>query len=226
MLVKNRILVIAPHPDDEVLGVGGTLLQKKNENCITGCVILSTYSSQNKDTKNKIISQRKEIDNSHKKLRIDENFILDNPPSKLDQVPIADLVNSLSNIFDKFKPNEVYLPHEGDSHTDHGITLKASLSCCKWFRRSFIDKIYCYETLSETNTPKRYNIDNLFKPTHFVDITKVIKKKVSSLKSYKSQIQKFPFPRSPEALTSLAKYRGTYCGYKYAEAFEVIFSKN
>lgn len=226
MSLKKKILIIAPHPDDEVLGVGGTLLKKKKEKFITGCVIVTSFSEKNNDSLKKINFQRKEIINSHKKLKIDKSFILEYPPTKLDQVPIAKIISSLSDIFDKFKPTEVYLPHEGDSHTDHGIVLRASLSCCKWFRRSYIDKIYCYETLSETNMPKKNYIDKLFKPIHFVEISKEIKRKVSGLKSYKSQIKKFPFPRSPEAITSLAKYRGTYCGYKYAEAFEVIFSKD
>jgi LmbE family N-acetylglucosaminyl deacetylase len=226
MSLRKKILVVAPHPDDEVLGVGGTLLKKRKNKFITGCVILTTYSNKDKSSKKKILLQKREIDNSNKILRISKSFVLDFPPTRLDQVPFAKIVSELSNIFNIFKPEEIYLPHSGDSHTDHAITLKASLSCCKWFRNKYVKKIYCYETLSETNMPKKNNIDKIFKPTHFVDITKFIKNKIQSLNAYKSQVGKFPFPRSKEAVISLAKYRGTYCGFKYAEAFELIFSKD
>ena len=222
----KKIIVIAPHPDDETLGCGGTLLKYKSNNFEINWLIITDIKKED-GWSEKIVKQRESEINRIKKFYNFKNvFRLNFSTALLDQASRKLIIGKISKIFKKIKPNILYMPYGGDIHSDHKIVFECSLSASKNFRQTSIEEINCYETLSETNTPKKNNIDKIFKPTHFVDITKFIKNKIQSLNAYKSQVGKFPFPRSKEAVISLAKYRGTYCGFKYAEAFELIFSKD
>ena len=121
---------------------------------------------------------------------------------------------------DKEKPEEVFLPHYSDIHSDHRVTFEILCSCTKNFRAGYIKRILCYQTVSETN----FNLKrkDQFFPNYYEDISKYIKKKLKSIEIYKSEIKKFPFPRSKKVITSLAYLRGSEIGKKAAEAFEII----
>ena len=120
-------------------------------------------------------------------------------------------------------PNEVIVPHSGDIHTDHQIVNKALLSATKSFRCPFIKRILSYETLSETD----FNLNpySKFIPNVFIDISHYIEEKIKAMHIYASEIDKFPFPRSEEAIRSLALQRGASAGFKAAEAFQLLKEK-
>ena len=121
----------------------------------------------------------------------------------LDLVPLGNLINSISDIITRFKPEEVFFPHGGDVHSDHVIVNKAVISASKSFRQPFIKRLISYETISETE----FGLDRsrMFSPNLYIDITKFINQKIEALEIYKNEIGEFPFP-SKEALISLAKY--------------------
>ena len=217
---KLKTIVIAPHPDDEIFGVGGTLLRRKNEGAKTACIFVTSPSKRLNWSKEKIRQRSLEINQVSALLNFDELFELKFPSADLDQVPMSDLVAAISNIFLIFKPNEIFIPHPSDIHTDHKIVFNAAVSCSKWFRFPFVKRILTYETLSETEFG--INPNQTFKPNVFINIEPYIEKKLKAISIYKSELEEFPFPRSLEAARALAMLRGSSSGFKAAEAFELL----
>jgi len=218
----NNIIVIAPHPDDETLGCGGTLLRERKFGSRIHWINITCISEIYGWKKNKIITRKKEIEAVSKKYKFNSNYNLDFPTTKLDIIPLIEIIEKISNLFNRIKPNIVYIPHPFDIHTDHQIAAKASIACTKWFRFPFIKRCLAYETLSETHWSQSQNI---FKPNVYVDISKFLEKKIEIMNIYKSEIKKYPFPRSEKTIRSLASFRGSMSGFKAAESFELIFER-
>tara|TARA_Y100000996_G_scaffold408091_1_gene386612 strand:+ start:8191 stop:8859 length:669 start_codon:yes stop_codon:yes gene_type:complete len=212
-------LVIAPHADDEILGCGGTLLRKIDEGHTVGLIIV-TSMKENEGWNEKAINKRKkEILKIQKELKIKKEHLyqLDLPSTKLDTLPLEKIVKKISEVFNLFHPEELFLPHPGDAHSDHRVSFEASISCTKWFRFNCLKKIFTYETISETDASLNSFLP--FTPNTFIDVSKTIDRKCDLMKIYESEIKDFPFPRSEEAIKALAKYRGSQSGYMAAEAF-------
>jgi LmbE family N-acetylglucosaminyl deacetylase len=131
-----------------------------------------------------------------------------------------ELINKISSVFKEVEPNEVFLPHPSDIHTDHRRVFDAVASCTKWFRYPSISRVLAYETLSETDFS--LGTDQAFRPNVFVDIENFLSEKLRAIDIYASEVSEFPFPRSHEAIQSLAKLRGAASGFKSAEAFELL----
>ena len=129
-------------------------------------------------------------------------------------------MREITSIFNLYKPQEIFVPHISDVHSDHKVVSEVISTCTKNFRFPFIKRILAYETVSETE----YNLDKSkqFHPNYFEDISNFLSKKIKALKIYKSEMGKFPFPRSKEAIDAQAKWRGTHIGSKAAEAFELL----
>lgn len=213
-------LVIAPHPDDELLGCAGTLLKRKAEGRRVFWLIVTCISKNTNWPENIVTSREIEINQVHENIRFDDVFCLNYPTATLDTVPLSELVNSFSKIFKITSPEEVFLPHKSDIHSDHRIVFDVGASCTKWFRYPSVNKVFAYETISETD----FNLESstTFAPNYFIDISNFIDKKIELLKLYKSELGEFPFPRSDEAIRSLASVRGASSGFKAAEAFELL----
>lgn len=216
-------IVIAPHPDDEILGCGGYLLKSKSNNDLIAWLIVTGLNQNEGWSREKINSRSEEIEKIRKELGISEEniFKLNLFTSKLDQYPISKIVEQISDIFKKFQPEEILLPHPGDIHSDHRIVFEAGLSATKWFRCPNLRKVLTYETISETDFG--YDPRYLpFKPNVFVDISEFLNKKIDLMKIYASEIGEFPFPRSEKSLKSQAILRGSQCGFNAAEAFYLV----
>lgn len=215
-----KTLVIAPHADDEVLGPGGTLLKRASKKRNSTYWLLITMPNKPNYSKGFIRTRKVQISKILKKMKFKKLYNLNFKPSELDKIPKKILINKVSKILKLIKPNEIFVPHLGDVHSDHKIISEIVSTCTKNFRYSFIKTILAYEVLSETN----FNLQrkNYFKPNYYEDITGYLKKKISTMKIYKSELKKFPFPRSVEAIESLAKIRGSEIGTKAAEAFEIL----
>jgi len=215
--MKNKVLILAVHPDDETLGCGGTLLKHKAKN---DEVHLLICTSINKSDINFSIRE-KEIKQVSKLYNFDSTHNLRLKTMQVDRYPLSELIDKISSIIDKVKPNIIYLPFKSDVHSDHRIIFEAAYSCTKSFRYPFIKKIYMMETLSETEFAPS-TIENSFFPNVFIDITKYIDKKIQIMRLYRSEIKKHPFPRSEKNIRALATFRGSTCGFEYAESFILL----
>ena len=217
----NNILIIAPHPDDETLGCGGTILKHKDKGDSTHWLIVTAipegigYSSE-------IIYERsieiQEVGNAYGFSSVHQCGF---PTTMIDAIKMADVVKNISEIFHTVKPNIIYLPYRGDVHTDHHIVFDAASACLKWFRYPSVKRVLAYETLSETDATINPDI-NAFRPNVFIDISSFLENKIDIMKMYGSELGVFPFPRSEEAIRSLAALRGTNAGFKAAEAFMLL----
>jgi len=216
-----KILAISPHPDDETLGCGGTILKHKDIGDKIYWLIITNIDVKNGWGKNTVEKRQKEIETVAEMYDFKKTFKLDYPTAKLDTIPIQEIIKSISKVIFEIKPEIIYLPNRSDVHTDHQITFKAAYSCTKNFRYPFIKKILMYETLSETEFAPALP-DNTFVPNVFVDITNYFEKKLEIFKVYKSEVMEEPLPRSLEIIEALAKYSGSRIGKKYAEAFVLL----
>jgi LmbE family N-acetylglucosaminyl deacetylase len=216
----TKTLVVAPHPDDEVLGVGGTLLRRKADGAKVAWLIVTAISVQSGWSEEKVKQRADEIKRITELFGFDEVFTLNFPTTQLDRVPMSDLVAGISEVFRSFKPEEVYVPHPSDVHTDHRVVFDAAASCTKWFRCPSVKRVLAYETLSETDF--RLDTDKGFRPNVFVDIEAFLDGKLRAMDIYASELGAFPFPRSHEAIRALAALRGAASGFKAAEAFELL----
>jgi LmbE family N-acetylglucosaminyl deacetylase len=230
MKAKENILIIAAHPDDEVLGLGGTILKKVKKGYKIFVVFLATgIAARYKDPKKEkgkiereIKKLKKECQKSAAILKIKEMFFLDFPDNRLDTIPKMDITFKLKEILEIIKPQIVYTHHFGDYNWDHQIAFDITLMACRPnVGDHFPKKIYSYEVLSSTERSFQNKV-NVFAPNVFEDIKDVIKFKKKAMQCYKSELRKYPHPRSPEAIENLAKKRGNEVGLEFAEAFELI----
>jgi N-acetylglucosamine malate deacetylase 1 len=215
--LKNKIIVVAVHPDDETLGCGGTLLKHRANGDKIHWLICTTLN-KNDSYFNK---REKEINKVSKLFNFNSVHRLPFETTKVDQYSMSELIEKISKVINKVKPNIIYLPFKEDIHTDHKKLFEASYSCTKSFRYPFIKKIYMMETLSETEFAPSTKKDS-FIPNTFVDIKKYMDKKIQIMKIYKSEIGKYSFPRSARNIKALASFRGSTSGSKFAESFILL----
>jgi len=218
--MKGRMLVVAPHPDDEVLGVGGTLARAAAEGGETYVAIVTRGFPPAFDA-GLIARGRDEAARAHALLGVRETFALDFPAAAVDGVPHRELNAALGKLVRELRPDTVFVPFPGDIHLDHQhifhSTLVASRPSNGWMPRA----VYAYETLSETNWNAPY-LTPAFHPTVFVDISAHLEAKVRAMETYASQIRPFPHERSAQALRALAALRGSTVGVEAAEAFVLV----
>lgn len=212
-----KILVIAPHADDEVLGVGGTIARYAEEgNQVDVCVV--TVGQVPMFSQDVISAIRNEALKAHKLLGVHESIFLELPAVLLSEIPRHEINGKLCEVINRVKPDIVYIPHFGDMHYDHTLVAQAAMVAVRPINGCKVKEVYSYETLSESewNTP---HSKNTFIPNTYVNISKQLEKKEKAMECYRSQLKEFPHPRSVKALESLANLRGSTVGVNAAEAF-------
>lgn len=220
----KKVLAIAVHPDDETLGCGGTLLRHRAEGDEVCWLIITNISEAGGYSADQVQKRQEEIDRVARLYSFSKVFKLDFPTTELDRAPMGKLIQSISEILNYIQPEILYIPFHSDVHTDHQITFKALMSCTKNFRYPFIKKVLMCETLTETEfSPPLQN--NAFMPNVFIDTSLFLDKKLKAMSLYESEVMKAPLPRSLEIIESLARYRGSRIGVKYAEAFMLIHER-
>lgn len=222
--VKRKILVVAPHPDDETLGCGGTLLRLKNEGHKIYWVIVTEPTPRFGGNPERVKQRNIEIENVTSAYGFEKVFRMNEPVIEIDQTPTATLVQKFSDIFTEVKPNDVFFPYRGDVHSDHKITFDAAIACTKWFRYPSVKCVYNYEVASETEfgiSPESRG----FRPNVYVDISAYIERKIEIMKMFPTEMAPFPFPRSETTLRALAQYRGSSSGFHAAEAFMLLVER-
>lgn len=215
-----KTLVVAPHPDDEILGCGGTLLRRKAEGGVIGWMIVTTadgFAAWSDEQKARRVA---EINAVTAAIGFDVVFELRLPTTRVDALDTADVVAKVSEVFLTFAPEEVLVPHRGDVHSDHRATFDAVVACAKWFRYPSVSRMLAYETVSETEFG--LSRETAFVPNVYVDISAHLDRKLEILQTYRSEIHEFPFPRSVRAVRALAEWRGSSAGFAAAEAFELL----
>ncbi|QKF91984.1 PIG-L deacetylase family protein [Campylobacter sp. CCUG 57310] len=215
--MKNKVLVVAVHPDDETLGCGGTLLKHKENGDEIYWLICTAISKDHTyyDTR------EKEIRYVEQAYGFNKVYNLRLKTMKVDEYSMSELVGKISEVINDIEPNILYLPFKSDVHSDHRKIFEAAYSCTKSFRYPFIKKLYMMEALSETEFAPSTKEDSYI-PNVFVDISKFIDKKLDIMKMFKSEIGEHPFPRSERNIKALSIYRGASCGCKYAESFMLL----
>lgn len=221
-----NVLVFAPHPDDEVLGCGGTIARHVSEgDTVFVCIVTRgkppVYNHSKEILENTPHDLVDEIEAAHNVLGVKKTFFLQFPAVMLETVPRYELNNAISKLISDLTPDVIYMPYFGDMQKDHMITSEAVMVAVRPKGNRTVQYVYSYETLSETewNIP---HAANDFIPNTFVDIGEYLIKKKEAMECYKSQLTEFPNPRSLEAMEALAKYRGSTMGAEAAEAFMLI----
>ena len=212
--MKENILIVSPHPDDETLGCGGTIFRHVKEKHSVSWIIMTKMTPDKYPSK--IINNRKsEIDKVAKKYSFKNVFNMDYKTSELENYKLSDIIDNLSKIINKIRPSTLYLPFPYDIHTDHKITFDSFNPFTKSFRYNLIKKIRIYETLSESE--QSFFPSPKFNPNLFINVENFLMKKIDVMKIYKSELNNHPFPRSLDAIKFLAKYRGIQSNFKYAD---------
>ncbi len=215
-----KILVVAPHPDDEVLGVGGTLARLISEGAEAYVVVL-TKGMPPEFPEDLYKIARQEAKAANDILGVKEVFFLDLPAARLDTVPHREMNIQLSQVYKKVLPDILFIPFVGDIHMDHQLAFLSGMVVGRPNGPHAPKYIYAYETLSETNWNAPYITAN-FVPNVFIDISEYLETKIQAMEKYASQIKPFPNERSAEALRALATVRGSTVGRFAAEAFYLI----
>ena len=222
----NSILFIAAHPDDEVLGSGGTIARIANETknvyvAILGEGITSRYSRREQADVSALENLRKSSKCVSELLGVKELFLYDLPDNRFDTIPSLDIIKIIEVLIDKVKPSTIFTHHGGDLNIDHAIIHRATLTATRPHAGQFVKKVYAYEVPSSTEWAfGQFNMR--FQANVFVDISVTLEKKIEAMEIYESEARTFPHPRSPEALRALAKRWGAAAGLEAAEVFELI----
>lgn len=215
-----RVLVIAPHPDDEVLGCGGTIVKHVSRGDeVYLCIVTKAYPPE--WSEDEIKSRKEEVLRVNEILGIRKTRFLDFPTVKLDTVPQKELDEAITRVANEVQPEVVYIPHRGDVNKDHRLVFEAAMVAVKPKLGSAIKQVLSYETLSETEWAAPF-VENAFVPNVYVDISDTLEVKLKAMSEYRLELKEFPHPRSLEAISALAKIRGASVGVKAAEAFMLV----
>lgn len=217
---NGRILVIAPHPDDEVLGAGGTIarLAAAGQEVFVAVVTEGKPPAYPAEAMSQLKAEALE---AHRLLGVRQTFWLDFPAAALSETAHSTLNAGLFDLVQSLAPDTLFLPFLGDMHMDHQLIFTSSLVAARPHQKNFPKLIMAYETLSETNWNAPYLTPN-FAPNVFIDISEHISTKIEAMRIFRSQLRSAPHERSLEALRALATLRGATVLKTAAEAFVLV----
>lgn len=218
---KIRVLVIAPHMDDEVLGVGGTIAKHVNRGDEVYVSVVANRAYEHKYDADKIRAEMECAESAWEVLGYRNLEFINCPDERL---VFHETLVVLEETIECTEPNIVYIPHRGDLNQDHQTVFHAASVALRPHANKEVDSILCYEVPSSTDQAPPFP-EYAFQPNFYVNIEDTLDKKVTALKCYKTENRPFPFPRSPEGIITMAKKRGMESGYNAAEAFIIMRSK-
>ena len=230
-----RVIIFVAHPDDEVLGMGGTILKHSQNGDFVKVVYLATGITsrrstnfqnsvsyeQNENKTNQIQKEIKNLRNDAKKscyiLKVKDSKFYDFPDNEMDSVPLLKIIKVIEKEIKETKPDRIYTHHFHDLNVDHRTVFNAVMTATRPIRLN-VKEIISFEVLSSTE----WNYPMQFSPNYFVDIKSQLSAKIKAMKSYKNEIRNFPHPRSVENIKNVSQRWGSVSGKKAAEAFEII----
>jgi len=221
----TKILIIAAHPDDEVLGCGGTIAKYTGSNEIYVAILGEGVAARYAETK----EAHDEIQKLHSQALVagkilgvkHSPYFVDFPDNQFDTVPLLDIAKEVESIILKTNPQIIYTHHSGDLNIDHRITFQAVLTATRPIEGCSVKEIYSFEVSSATEWSFG-RLGSTFSPDVFEDISGQVNMKLEALKAYKDEIREYPHPRSLEAIKIIAQRWGMMVGKKYVEPFELI----
>ena len=220
--MNKSILVVAAHPDDDVLGCGGTIARHiaKGDHVSTLFLADGEGSRGNLD---QLPQRRRNAISAAKCLGVVEDRIIfgNFADNQMDTLPLLEIVKVVEEVATLVKPELVYTHHDGDLNIDHALTHKAVLTAFRPLPEQSVKAIFGFEVLSSTGWSAPSS-DSNFCPQHYIDITSYWDKKLEALKNYENEMRPFPHTRSYEAAEAQAVFRGAMAGLKKAEAFSII----
>lgn len=216
-----KVLVISPHPDDEILGCGGTMHRLSSEGHEVN-VAICTKGWPPLFEESQVRAVRDHARKANKIIGTTGLSFMDLPVTKLSMIPRHELNGMFAGLLDQAKPDWLFLAHRGDRHEDHRQIFDACMVAVRPApEKHRISRILAYETISETHWTVP-GVEPAFTPTLYVDISDHLQAKLEGFVQYENQVRPFPHPRSGEALEALARFRGSVVGMEAAEAYVVI----
>ena len=228
MPAPSSILIVAAHPDDEVLGCGGTMARLAREGHEVRIAILaegmsSRYPQREDADQQQLRHLHARAQQAADKVGAKELVLCKLPDNRLDTVPLLDVVKLVEELVTRFRPEVIYTHHPGDLNVDHGVVHRAVLTATRPLAGQCVREIYAFEVPSSTEWAF-HRLEPSFRPNVFVDITATLETKIEALACYDTETRKFPHPRSAEALRAIATRWGSAAGLVAVEAFELIRS--
>ena len=222
--MSKKILIVAAHPDDEVLGCFGTVSKLIKEGYEAYTLILGEGKTSRLDTrkveenKEQLEILNDEIKKANDIIGIKKCFVYDFPDNRFDSVDLLDIIKVISKIKEEIKPDIIFTHYENDLNIDHKITYQAVITATRPIENESVKEIYSFEILSSTEW--QYPIS--FSPDVFFDIQDTVELKLNAMRCYKSELCIYPHPRSLEGIELNAKYNGMRVGKNYVEAFKSV----
>jgi len=219
-------LVIAAHPDDEVLGCGGTIARRAQEGervyiAILGEGITSRYG-QREDADSALLTALHRKSEAVAKLLGAQDLLMSKlPDNRFDSINLLDVVKIIEGLVERLKPSVVFTQHGGDLNIDHSVTFRATLTATRPMPGCPVRALYSYEVASSSEWAFQ-QFAPVFQPNVFVDISDTLERKIQAMQAYESEAREFPHPRSPKALRAIAERWGSAVGVHAAEAFHCI----
>ncbi len=232
--MARNILVIAAHPDDEILGAGATIARHAAEGDNVSVIIAAegiaarfskSDESKHKATEFAISELQKCALKAAEILGTNKPIFLQFPDNRMDSIALLDVVHEFESVIKKVAPQVIYTHHGGDLNVDHQVVHKAVLTSSRPLPGCGIKAIYTFETLSSTEWYSPHQ-QFAFTPQRFVDVKNYFDKKMKALSAYQSELRPYPHPRSMEAVEALARTRGASVGLEMAEAFGIVRELN
>lgn len=213
-LAADRVLVVAAHPDDEVLGPGGTIKRLAG----LGARILTVIACNGRPGCEQVVEDI--AGGVGEALGVERVMFLRYPNLRLETYALAEVTRRLEQIIDGFQPTMVLTHHGGDLNRDHRTCFDAVLTAVRPVANCPVRALLCFETVSSTEWAARPG--DAFEPNLYVDITETFEAKSRAVAAYEPELRPYPYPRSVEGVEALARNRGTVIGVPYAEAFRLI----
>ncbi len=221
---SDRLLVVAAHPDDEVLGCGGTMAKFAGAGA---CVIVATFADgvgsrfdgAGVNFESHRLKRRRDMARAHELLGVSSSDLFDFADNRFDNVPLLDLVIKIEGLIKKYSPTIIITHSSSDLNIDHQRLHEACVCACRPVPSSSVRYLLFYEIPSSTDW-RPANSTRQFSPSIFIDIGDFIELKLAGLRCYSDEMREFPHSRSYDAVLHLAKYRGATVGVTAAEAFE------
>ena len=221
----KKVLVIVAHPDDEVLGMGGTIAKLAKNGCVVDVMIVTDgSSSQYRDSDHLaeiIEAKKKETSNCADILGVRDIYYGELPDMKLDTIPHISINQAIEEVIEKVQPDTVFTHFWGDVNSDHQNVYKSTLVTVRPLMGQVVKELYCYRVPSSTEwTPNK--ADTMFMPNYFVDIEQYAEQKYKAFACYTTELRDYPHPRSVQYLREIDKAAGLRVGLMAAEEFVLL----